>query len=116
MGRSLTPVEIGVRRSDDKVYLWFWLLSVYEAGSGKVFNFPVVHDDSFEPQAFSLNYVCKKYILDKGYCTPQDIVTALFEKLDPNEAAYFYLKPHTIRVWGFFFIYSLHTAVRRRKT
>lgn len=43
MGRSLTPVEIGVRRSDKKVYLQFWLLSVREAGSGKVFSLPVVH-------------------------------------------------------------------------
>ena len=46
----------------------------------------VFYDDSLEPQALSLNYTCKEHILDKGYCTPQDIVTALFEKLDPNEA------------------------------
>ena len=43
MERSLTPVEIGVSRPDDKVYLWIWLLSVYEAGSGEVSSLPVVH-------------------------------------------------------------------------
>ena len=43
MGRSLTPVEIGVRRPDKKFYLQFWSLSVYEAGSGEVFSLPVVH-------------------------------------------------------------------------
>ena len=45
----------------------------------------VFYDDSFEPQALSLNYTCKDCILDKGYCTPQDIATALFEELNPNE-------------------------------
>lgn len=43
MERSLTPVEIGVSRPDKKVYLWFWSLSVHEAGSGEVFSLPVVH-------------------------------------------------------------------------
>lgn len=43
MERSLTPVEIGVRRPDKKVYLWFYPRSVHEAGSGEVFSLPVVH-------------------------------------------------------------------------
>ena len=43
MERSLTPVEIGVRRPDKKVYLWFCPRSVHEAGSGEVFSLPVVH-------------------------------------------------------------------------
>ncbi len=43
MGRSLTPVEIGVRRLGNKVYLEIWLLSVYEAGSEETFAFLVVH-------------------------------------------------------------------------
>lgn len=47
----------------------------------------IFYDDSLEPQAFNLNYTCYHCILDKHYCTPQDIVTALFEKLGPNEAA-----------------------------
>ena len=45
MERSLPPVEIGVSRPGKKVYLWFWLLSVHEAGSGEVFSLPVVHLD-----------------------------------------------------------------------
>ena len=43
MERSLTPVEIGVRRPDKKIYLWFCPRSVHEAGSGEVFSLPVVH-------------------------------------------------------------------------
>ena len=43
MERSLTPVEIGVSRSDEKDFLGIWLLSVHEAGSGEVFSLPVVH-------------------------------------------------------------------------
>lgn len=43
MERSLTPVEIGVSRPDEKDFLGIWLLSVHEAGSGEVFSFPVVH-------------------------------------------------------------------------
>ena len=74
MGRSLTPVEIGVSRLDKKVYLQFWLLSVYEAGSGKVSSLPVVHSIEVECAQESGQFVVSGLLFNKWYYDDDELV------------------------------------------